>query len=330
MRTRLARLAFTALALGGNAGRAMPALADTPSAEAAADLRRGEAKRKFEAGVRAFGEQRYEEAVRAFQEADAIEPSAALSFNIARAFERLHDTSAALRWYRDYARRSPQATNLSQVQARITELAGALAARGVQQLSVLSTPPGADVLVDNQLVGHTPVTLELAPGVHHVEVRRAGYADARADFTLDPRVPQDLALRLSPTSTPASVTTSPAQAKPELAPAPALEPQRPFGLIPQVVTGVGGVSLLAALGFELGRRSAESAAERATQHEYPEHYDSMRGRQTTARVFAGVGAVLLVTGGTLWVLNAPRKRTPDLAFSCGAGGCGLAARGTFP
>lgn len=326
-RITLGGLALTTLALASNPIRTSLAWADTPSAEAVAETRRGDAKQKFEAGVQAFGERRYQDAVRLFQQADAEEPSAALSFNIARAFERLNDPSAALRWYRDYLRRNPQATNLVQVQNRVLELAGALAARGVQQLTVLSAPTGAEVLVDNQLVGHTPATLELAPGPHHVELRRAGFADARADFTLDPRIPQDLTLRLTP-SNGAPVQSSPG---PSPRPAPASSPkaQRPFGVTPYVVTGAGAVSMLAALGFELGRRSAESAAERATQLEYQEHYDSMHGRATAARVFVGVGAALLLTGGTLWLLNAPRSATPGLSLSCGGTGCGLAARGTF-
>jgi hypothetical protein len=46
--------------------------------------------------------------------------------------------------------------------------------------------PGADVVVDDQIVGRTPLpqSLTVAPGPHKIELRRAGYATARQDMTL--------------------------------------------------------------------------------------------------------------------------------------------------
>ncbi len=318
-----------ALALSWALGPLPSARADTPSSEGAADARRAEAKSHFEAGVQAFAERRYADAVQAFQRADAIEPSAPLSFNIARAYERLEDTSAALRWYRDYLRRTPNASNAAEVSARVAELANALAERQVQQVTVLSVPPGATVSVDHRVAGRTPLTLELPPGAHRVELRLRGHEDAQADFMLEPRIPQDVSLRLSPATTPSSsgpAPSAPARSPRRLAPQPA---QRPYGVVPWVVTGAGAVSLLGALGFELARRSAESAAEDGSQLEYPEHYDSMQTRQTTARVLAGVGGALVIGGGVLFVLNRPRPTDPQVAVSCGYVSCGLDARGSF-
>jgi hypothetical protein len=60
--------------------------------------------------------------------------------------------------------------------------------------------PAADVVVDGELVGKTPLaaTVTVAPGAHQIEVRRAGYTPAsrsltlgdgaRSDLTLDPVV----------------------------------------------------------------------------------------------------------------------------------------------
>jgi hypothetical protein len=54
------------------------------------------------------------------------------------------------------------------------------------QLKVHSTLPGADVLVDGKLVGHTPMasSLALAPGRYEVSVRRAGYRGPKRDIDL--------------------------------------------------------------------------------------------------------------------------------------------------
>lgn len=304
-------------------GTALPAHADTPSAEGAADARRADAKSKFEVGVQAFGERRYEDAVRAFQQADAIEPSAPLSFNIARSYERLNDSSAALRWYRDYLRRSPQAKNRADVEARVTDLAAAVAKRGVQQISVLSTPSGASVTIDGNSAGVTPVTLELAPGQHHAVLKLNGYAEALVDFKLEPLVPRDIVGKLEPLASVAVKTADqPGRSKAEAE-------QRPYGIVPWVVTGAGAVTLLGAVGFEIARRSAETAAETAPQREYQAHYDSMESRKTTARVLLGVGGALVVTGGVLFVLNTRRPTTTALALGCFGEHCGLAASGSF-
>ena len=304
---------------------APPARADAPSAEGQAEARRTAAKDKFEQGVAAYKEQRYSDAVKLFQEADAIAPSAALSFNVARSFEKLDDTSGALRWYRDYVRRSPQASNLAEVQAKVTALAGALAQRGLQQISVLSEPAGATVLIDDQNVGVTPLTRDLPPGKHRLLVRLGGYKDQTAELELQPQVPKDVSLQLEAapraTAVPAGALRADSGARADQGPQ--------FGVVPYVVIGAGAASMLGALGFELGRRSAESAADEAPQTEFQGHYDTMESRKTTARVLAGVGGALLVTGGVLLFVDLRRKPSSHVALSCGPDGCGLLAKGSF-
>lgn len=305
-----------------------PARADLPSTEAETEARRGQAKLKFDEGVNAFREHRYADAVQAFLKADSLAPSAALSFNIARSFERLNDASAALRWYRDYQRRSPRAENAAEVKARVSELAAKLGERGVQQLSVLSTPHGAAVTIDNRPLGVTPLTLDLPFGAHHVHLRLAGYRDQQHDIVLEPRTPQDVTARMEPLAV--AATTGPlASPRPDspAAPTAAAPASRRLGAAPWLVLGAGGVSLVAALSFELARSSAESEAERASQREYRVHYEAMRSRQTTARVLAGVGGALLVAGGVLLVLDMPRRS--QVGASCAADGCAAVAAGSF-
>jgi hypothetical protein len=307
------------------------ARAASPSAEAVAEARRSEARAKFEAGVSAFGEHRYADAVRSFVEADALLPSAPLSFNIARAFERLDNAAAALRWYRDYLRRSPQAANLAEVQARVSEHAATLAARGVQQITVLTTPDGAALSIDEQGVGPTPITLELKPGRHRATLRLAGYLDQTAEFTLEARTPQDLTLKLVAQAAVAAASVAPAPARSantDHGRAPADKSHR-FGPAPWIVVGSGAASMLFALGFELGRRSAESAAENASQLEYQAHFDAMQSRQTTARVLFAVGGGLLITGGVLFFLDRPQPGAAHVALGCSGVGCSLRAQGSF-
>jgi hypothetical protein len=64
-----------------------------------------------------------------------------LSFNIARAYEKLGDDAGALRWFRDYLRRAPDAP-ICEGSGRLDHVLTSNASRkkGVQQLTVMSTP----------------------------------------------------------------------------------------------------------------------------------------------------------------------------------------------
>jgi len=266
---------------------------------------RAEAKARYEAGVAAYSAGRYKDAVDLFLAADRLAPSAPLSFNIARAYEKLGDDSGALRFYRDYLRRTPDAQNARDVAELVKRFEDRLRAKGVQQLTVLSTPTGATVVLDGAPVGVTPAHLDLPPGQHHVALMLRGYADTAQDVELAPEHALDVSIDLTPSAEPADAAAAPAPALP--APnqprAPA-EKSQGFGLWPYVTLGAGALTLAGSLTFELLRRGAEQDAKDApTQVAYKEHYDEMVGRRTTARVLLGVGGALVITGGVLLAID---------------------------
>ncbi|HET7539744.1 MAG TPA: PEGA domain-containing protein [Polyangiaceae bacterium] len=312
------------------------ARADAPSDEAAMEQRRAEAKSKYQAGAQAYSAGRFKDAVDLFLAADRLAPSAPLSFNIARAYEKLSDDAGALRWYRDYLRRNPDAANAATVRPLIAQLAESLRKKGVQQLTVLSSPAGATVTVDDQPVGITPWTGELTPGAHHLLLSLRGYADAERDVSLAADQPMDANVRLEQQQqqTPASVpVVSPTPVTPPPpTPAPDTSSQgKKLGIVPWVTLAAGAAAMGGALTFEILRRSAESDAKEAqNQIEYQKHLETMEGRQTAARVFLGTGGALLVAGGLMLLLD---RGTPSHATSAGLiclpNGCALAARGQF-
>jgi tetratricopeptide (TPR) repeat protein len=314
------------LGLGSFSGTAR---ADASSTEAQVEARRSEAKRRFELGVEQYRAGRYEGAVTAFLEADRLAPSPALSFNIARAYERLADTSGALRWYRDYLRRSPRAKNAAEVRARIAVLSAQLGQRGVQQLSIFSTPDGATVLVDGRAIGVTPFTGELPPGKHVVLLDRDGYRDARSELVLSAGTPGELNVLLEPE--PNEPARRGAAKRFDRAPADTSDRgERRFGPVPWIVAGAGVAGLGGALGFELMRRSDEKAAQGAgSQLQYKEHLDGMQRQQTRARVLVGVGGGLLVTGGVMLLFNDRPQSATRVAIGCNARGCTAGANGSF-
>ena len=304
---------------------AQRAHAETPSSEAAVETRREQAKLKFAEGSELYGAGQYQRAVAAFMEADRLAPSAALSFNIARAYERLNDTSGALRWYRDYLRRNPRAKNAGEVKARIGELSAKLAQAGMQQISVLSMPTGALVVVDGRAVGVTPFTGELALGKHRVQLDLDGYRDQSSDVLLAANSPRDLSVELAP-----ETKVAQAGSRAGIVGLPQRDDTRRFGIAPWLVAGGGVASLGGALGYELSRRSNEDAANDATnQVDIKAKRDASLRDQTTARVLGGVGGALLVTGTVMLLLNDKTPSAPRVGLGCTLRGCTASAQGKF-
>jgi hypothetical protein len=173
----------------------VPAGAAAASADPAA---RGRAKVLFERGASAYAAGRYQEAIESFLETSRVYPNPALAFNIGKAYDNLGSRPNALRYYRDYLRGSPEAPDHEAVTARVRELEEALAERGVQQLTVLSSPEEATVLLDDRPVGVTPWTGETWPGRHRVVVQRAGHAPRETFVELEPLRAADVTLALDP------------------------------------------------------------------------------------------------------------------------------------
>jgi tetratricopeptide (TPR) repeat protein len=308
--------------------------ADAPSDEAATEQRRAAAKSKYQQGAEAYSAGRFKDAVDLFLAADQLSPSAPLSFNIARAYEKLADDAGALRWYRDYLRRNPDASNASSVRPLIASLAESLRKKGVQQLTVLTSPAGATVTVDDQPVGVTPWTGELPPGEHHLLLSLRGYADAEQNVSLAADQPLDTSLRLeqqAPSSVPVVVAQAPAVPASTVPTNHTSSHGKKLGVVPWVTLAAGTAALGGALTFEILRRSAEKDAKSAqSQIEYHEYLQTEQSRQTTARIFLGTGGALLLAGGLMLLLDTGKSSPATSAgLVCLPSGCGLTARGNF-
>ncbi len=315
------------------------AAAQTPAPDpSSVEGRRAEGKARYDRGAAAYASGRFKDAIDLFLQADALAPSAPLSFNIARAYQKIGDDAATLQWFRDFRRRAPTAANGTEVDALIDGLEAALAKKGVQQVTVLSSPAGATVIIDEQPVGVTPFTGQFPPGPHKVVLSLRGYLDSVHDFSLPADQAQDLVAPLlpdareeraataEPAGTPGATTTSAKREPPEAASGPR------FGILPWLGLGAGAAVLGGALGFELARRSAEDEAKGdRTQVGYSEKLESMQRHQLTARILAGVGGALALTGGVLLVLDLSAKSEPRsrVGLACLPPSCGLEFEGQF-
>jgi tetratricopeptide (TPR) repeat protein len=298
-------LVFCAV-LGANAAQAQSA-PDDPA-------RREEAKTRYAEGAEAYRAGKFMEAVELFLAADRLAPSPALSFNVARAYEKLIEPARALEHYRAYVRRGSEPEHEQAVRKRIVELEGVLEARGVQQLSVLSEPSGANVLIDGRAAGPTPWTEELAPGAHTILVAKDGYVEERREIVLETTRALDVTVVLARAATPAPPPRSAAPG----ASSTDFEPESESGSFrhgPWVTLGLGGAALVGAGIFEVLRRSAEEDAKSTPQArfaDYEDRYDRAQAHQTTSRVLAASGAVLVLAGG-VWAFIEHRGQKPARA-----------------
>jgi tetratricopeptide (TPR) repeat protein len=309
-------------------GTAAPAWAQTATDQARVEFKRG---------AEAYQEARYEDAIEAFTRAYELDAKPTLLYNIAQAYERLGDVPSALRAYRDFLRADSPEQDRKLVETRIRNLERRLRARGLQQVSIFSDPPGAGVTLDGERVGETPWTGEVKPGRHVAMLERSDYAQTTKDFVLGPERAVDLNIVLSRASGVKSQTGGR-----DVGSASGTEAaggdRKGAKVAPWTwaALGVGAVALGAAAGFELARRSAESDAETATtQLDHQSAFEDMESRQTTARILLAVGAAAEVAGGVLLYLDlsssegSPSASHARLGIGCASGGCGLVSKGRF-
>jgi tetratricopeptide (TPR) repeat protein len=139
----------------------------------------------FEKGVTAYREGRFYDAVDIFLETNRLYPDPKLSFNVGKAFEGLGNPPGALRYYREYLRRLPDAPDARDVEGHVHQLEQTLSLKGLQQLTVLSSPDGATVKLDGQAVGITPWTGESFAGKHRIVLEAAGYQRSESVVEID-------------------------------------------------------------------------------------------------------------------------------------------------
>lgn len=314
------------------------AAGDKPQASSAAQPLEV-ARARYRQGVEAYQAGHYRESIDYFLEADRVSPSAALSYNIALAYEKIDDPAAALRWYRDYLRRAPDTKDRASVETIIQSFEARLASKGVQQVTILTEPASATVLVDGKPVGVTPWTMEVPPGAHTLEIRHDGFEtvkqsiDVPADHATDLQVTLQAAQQ-APAAAPATAPSAPASAQ---APATADQGTKTSGGSTLTTLGIvglaaGGAALIGAGTFELLRRGTEDDAKKeTTQVGYADRFDTMQSQQTAARVLLGTGVAFAAAGGILLYLGLSKSSdsSPAVGVGCAPGGCVSTVRGRF-
>ena len=285
------------------------AVAEPPAAkpanarvEAKPDLGEPEAVAKaraqllFEKGVNAYREGRFYDAVDIFLETNRLYPDPKLSYNVGKAFEGMGNQAGALRYYREYLRRLPEAPDAHEVEGHVHQLEQALSIKGLQQLTVISHPDGATVKLDGQAVGVTPWTGESFAGKHRIVIELAGYRRNESVIELDPHRARDFSFDLGKI----------AEKAPE-APGPRL----PVHPEPKLSTFT-----LATLGTGIALLGTALVAQVASNGNSP-------GISRTASFFAGAGTGVTIVGGLMLYFDLSPSTTGGTSTGLTLSGAGL-------
>jgi tetratricopeptide (TPR) repeat protein len=270
-------------------------------AEATPDLGEPEAVAKaraqllFEKGVTAYREGRFYDAVDIFLETNRLYPDPKLSYNVGKSFEGMGNQPGALRYYREYLRRLPDASDAREVDGHVHQLEQTLSQKGLQQLTVLSVPDGAIIKLDGQAVGVTPWTGESFAGKHRYVLEAAGYERREGVLEIDPHRARDFTFELS------KAADEPVAAAPCLPPR--VEPKLSTFTLVTLASGVGllGTALIAQVAG-----GGDSS-----------------GISRTAAFFAGAGTGVSVVGGLMLYFDLSPSATGGQASGVTLGSAGL-------
>ncbi len=155
------------------------------SAQAQEEDERAAAREAFERGVNAYGEERWEEALNAFQEAYRIAPHPSVRVNMANCYVHLARPVEALDHFERFLVEIGDEGDPAQkreVRRQIEDLRGQIG-----ETFVRIQPEGATVTIDGHTTMRAPIldAVKLSAGTHHVAVAMQGYATIEREFEVE-------------------------------------------------------------------------------------------------------------------------------------------------
>jgi tetratricopeptide (TPR) repeat protein len=110
-------------------------------------VQKQEMKQHYEKATRAYDVQKYSEAVEEYQKAYEIGGDPAMLYNVAQSYRLSDQLPEALRFYRRYLQRSPNARNRDDVERKISDLERTIEERRKAAAAVPRPPPPEPVVV---------------------------------------------------------------------------------------------------------------------------------------------------------------------------------------
>jgi len=201
-----------------------------------------EAGKHFDHGVVLYGEADYPAALAEFKRAYALAPNSAVLFNIGEAQFQLQDYAGALASFTRYLVEAPQgAAHRADVENDIEILR-----TRVGHLTIVTVPPGADVSVDEQPAGKTPLEERVLVSVGHRKVTATFGGSPPVTRYVDVAADDDIAVTLTLQASAATAPAPATLAAPLQAPRAAVTPEEPRSTVSLPAIGWITTGVLAA------------------------------------------------------------------------------------
>ena len=316
---------------------AKPADAKPTDAKKAPDAKTRDAARKaYGAGEKAFGENNFSAAYDNFTKADGLIPSPHAKYWIAKSLDKQDKTDDAIAAYEKFLGDADAARvgdeKLLDARTRLDELKAKL----VAAITVVTTPPGATVMVDGNLeTGVTPVTLKLPPGSHKITLNVSGYETKEVDVVAKGGDKGEQRVDLVAKAAPTPVAPPPVAETPAPPPPPPPPPEK-RSMVPAYVTlGIAGAGAVVGTIFGLKALSSKSDF---NDHPTTKAADDTERNALIADMAFGVAITLGVTGIVLLTSDddsgkeAAKNKSPyriDFGGYAGKQRGGASARLTF-
>lgn len=250
------------------------------------------ARTAFEAGTKAYSEGDYATAEAEFRKAHAAIPSPHAEYWIASALDKQNKEPRVVVEAYEVFLSNPGSVHvgedkLNEANARVAELKKTLPAR----YTFTTNPAGASLSIDGVVqTGVTPLTVELSPGPHKIEVAQSGYDTSIVEIQVEggSTVEQPLTLTQSVVPEPVPVAAAPAQER---------------SLVPAYVTlGLGTAGLIAGTVFGILALDAKSQFD---SNPSSDKADEVERNALIADMSFGVALTLGITGVVLLTASEP-------------------------
>lgn len=218
------------------------------------------ARNAYTAGETAYKAGDFKGAIKSFQDAQAIIPSAQASFWLAQSYKGDGQVPAAIaefqRLLADPGAQRLGEDKLNEARATLEELK-----KTPGKLDVATDPPGATVAVDGAAAVPTPATLELTPGAHKLILALDGYVTAEVELEMPAgsKGAQTFTLEAAPKPAPLPPVEATALAPVKAGETMVLTPSQPNSKIPAyVLLGLAGAGVVTGTIFGVMALSEQS------------------------------------------------------------------------
>lgn len=264
-----------------------------------------EARRHYERGLSLYEDAAYDAALGELIRAYELRPAPILLYNIALVHRALNDHAAALAAFRQYEAASGKSlpdTRRAEVDTQISELE-----QRVAQVAVQVDVPDAEILIDNRLVGQSPLRepLLVNAGLRQLTVQHPSYAPQNRQLRLAGGDHVEQVFRLGAAPEASSVPSSARSAEPDA------KKRRVRGLA--ISWGITGALAVTALGCGISALMHDRALADARDSLAPDtealHHDADTTRRlaiaTDVMTVAALGAAAV---SLWWTLRRPQPR----------------------